>query len=337
MSSTSPRVTFLLSVRNVARTIAETIESILAQTLTDFELLILDDLSTDGTGQIIGGFRDSRIRAVTNPKHLNHSEAANLGLQLARSEYVARIDGDDLCLPRRGAVQADYLDAHPDVDIVGGCIETFTDGAGPSRRQLVQYPLTPGDVSATMLLRNVLAQPAVMLRKSALLAKGIQYDPACLRAEDYDLWGTCVIRGVKMANIPEVLVRYRLHDKQGMHLHLEACNQTARATRKRLIEHLGLRPDADMLAIHEAIGLDQFVPETTFITSAARWLETLAGANQRTGLFDQTALMRLLTGRYVTLTRFAMKYHLQPPNVAASPFAPYLHEGVLQELARRAA
>lgn len=325
----TPRLTFLLSVRNVAATVAATIESILAQTLSDFELLILDDVSTDGTAEVIARYRDKRIRALTNPTHLNHSQAANRGLALARADYVARIDGDDLCLPHRAAIQLEYLDAHPDIAIVGSFIQTFTDDPAAATGQIVQYPLDPPTVSATMLFRNTLAQPAVTLRKSMLSARQVEYDPLCIRAEDYELWGRCVMRGLRMANIPQVLVQYRIHPGQGMVRYLDACNATAQATRKRLIEHLGLRPTPAELTIHEALGLDQLVADPSFISDAAQWLVDLATANDRLARFDRQALMRLLTGRYVTLSRFAARHGLPSPDVSTSPFAPYLHPGVL--------
>jgi glycosyltransferase involved in cell wall biosynthesis len=327
--SQTPRVTFLLSVRNAAQTVGATIESILAQTMPDFELLILDDASTDATVRVIGSYNDPRIRVVINPTQLNHSRTANLGLSLARADYVARIDGDDLCLPRRAAMQADYLDAHADVAVLSSYFQTFSDDPAEGGGDIVALPLDSAAICATLLFRNAVAQPAVMLRKSMLAAKGIGYDPLCLRAEDYELWGRCAMAGLVFANLPEVLLRYRLHARQGVRLYAADCNATGEAVRRRLIEHLGLRPDAGALAIHEAIGLDRFVADPCFISAAAQWLTALAEANDRVRCFDQPALMRLLTGRYVTLSRFARSHLLPPPDIAASPFAAHLHPGVL--------
>jgi glycosyltransferase involved in cell wall biosynthesis len=327
--SATPRVTFLLSVRNVQATVGATIESVLAQTMADLELLILDDASTDETVRVINAYRDRRIRLVTNPTQLNHSRTANLGLSLANSEYVARIDGDDLCLPHRAAVQADYLDRHPDIAVLGSAFETFSDDPAEKAGEVIAPPLDSATIAVTLMFRNAIAQPAVMLRKSKLAEKGIGYDPLCLRAEDYELWGRCAVHGLVMVNLSDVLVRYRLHARQGVRLHAAACEATGVAVRKMLIAHLGLATDAANMAIHEAIAADQFVPEASFISDAAGWLTTLAQANQRRRLFDHSALMRFLTGRYVTLSRFARSHQLLLPDLAASPFAEYLYPGVL--------
>ena len=325
----SPRVTFLLSVRNCARTVGATIDSVLAQTMPDFELLVIDDVSTDATVEIVRNYRDPRIRLIVNPTHLNHSRSANLGLSLARAEFVARIDGDDLCLPQRAALQSDYLDAHPDVAILGACFETFSDLPNIPGGEIITPPLDSGSIAATLLFRNSIAQPAVMLRKSLLVRHGLEYDPLCIRAEDYELWARCAMHGLTFANLPDVLLRYRIHARQGVRLYAADCDETGRLTRRGLIQHLGLSPDSETLAIHEAIAQDQFSPTESFISSAARWLSTLANANDQLRRFDHAALMRLLTGRYVTLSRFAKTNRLPTPNIAASPFAAYLYPGVL--------
>jgi glycosyltransferase involved in cell wall biosynthesis len=325
----TPRVTFLLPVHNATATVAATIESILAQSLSDFELLILDDASTDTTVQVIGGYGDRRIRVEANPIRLQLPETLNRGLALARAEYVARIDGDDLCLPHRAAVQADYLDGHPDIAVLGSYFETFSDDPAEGGGQIVTPPLDSATISVTLLLRNTLAHPSVMLRKSALAANGLWYDSSAVCGEDYDLWARCAMRRLALANVPEVLVRYRLHAKQVTQLNASTVRATAAAIRQRLIEHLGLRPDPATLAVHEAIGLDEFLAEAPFICAAAKWLTALANANESRRCFDHQALMRLLTGRYVSLGRFAKRNHLLPPDIGASPFASYLHPGVL--------
>jgi glycosyltransferase involved in cell wall biosynthesis len=327
--SNAPRVTFLLSVRNAAHTVGATIESVLAQTMPDFELLILDDASTDETAQVVRGYHDPRIRLVTNPTQLNHSRTANLGLSLAKAEYVARIDGDDLCVPHRAAIQADYLDAHREVAILGASFETFSDEPSESAGQIITPPLDSPTIAATLLFRNAIAQPSVMLRKSVLAAKRIEYDPLCIRAEDYELWGRCAMRGLVFANLPEVLLRYRIHARQGVRLYAADCYATDRLVRRRLIEHLGLRPDQAALEIHETIVMDRYVADARFVSAAAQWLTALANANEQVRCFDHPALMRLLTGRYVTLCRFAKRHGLPQPDIAGSPFAAHLYPGVL--------
>ena len=179
-----------------------------------------------------------------------------------------------------------------------------------------------------LLFRNAIAHPSVMLRKSVLAAGGLEYDAAMVCGEDYDLWARCVMLRLSLANVPEVLVHYRLHAGQVTQVDAPAGRVTAEGVRRRLIDHLGLNSDPANLAIHEAIGLDQFVAETQFISAAARWMTALAEANESRRCFDHPALMRLLTGRYVTLSRFAKMHGLPQADISGSPFAPYLHPGV---------
>lgn len=324
----TPRVTFLLSVRNAARTVGATIESILAQTMSDWELLVLDAASTDATLCVIGGYRDSRIRVVASAYRQPLAESLNRGLAMARADYVARIDADDLCLPHRAGVQAEFLDAHEDMAVVGSQIETFTNDGAAGPGEIFKIPFDPAVVAATLLLRNVIAHPSVMMRKSVLASHGLAYDRSLGHVEDYDLWARCVTARVGLANMSDVLVRYRIHAAQLTQCNAAKDSAAAAGVRKRLIGCLGLRPDAETLAIHEAIASDQFIADAAFTSDAAQWLTDLAEANQRRRLFDHPALMRLLTGRFVSLCRFAARNFLPAPDIEASPFAPYLHPGV---------
>src|SRR5882672_2663017 len=116
-----PKVSVLLPVWNAERYLAGSIESVLDQTFADFELLIVDDASTDGSRALIERYRDRRIRLVENEKNLGVTRSLNLGLERARGRYVARADADDLCAPERLERQVAFLDAHPEVALVASC------------------------------------------------------------------------------------------------------------------------------------------------------------------------------------------------------------------------
>jgi glycosyltransferase involved in cell wall biosynthesis len=312
----TPRITFLLPVHNNAATIAQTIESILCQTLADFELLVMDDGSSDESAEIIRAYSDARIRIVRNERHLELAATLNRGLALVRAEYVARIDADDICLPRRAEVQADFLDAHPHVAVVGSFIETF--GEGDS--QTLRFPAKSCDISAAFVFRNTLAHPAVMLRKSALAVKNLGYDESFCRAQDYDLWARCAMAKVQLANVPEALVRYRLHANQATRRDSQTSRLAAADVRRRLIHFLELNPQPDELCVHEALSLNTFIPDEEFVSAAFQWLTDLAEANEQSRGFDQEAFLRVLTGRFISLGRFANLHQIQSPDIAGTPF-----------------
>ena len=124
-----PKISVVMPAYNAENYIREAIDSILAQTFRDFEFLIIDDGSTDHTVEIIRSYSDSRIRLYQNERNMGVAATLNRGLDLARGEYIARMDADDISLPERFAKQAAYMDAHPDVAVCGSNIILFSEGA----------------------------------------------------------------------------------------------------------------------------------------------------------------------------------------------------------------
>ena len=180
----APKVTVLLQVFNGWRYIAGAVDSVLSQTFRDFELLIVDDGSTDDTVEIVRGFEDSRIRLVRNSCRLKLSGALNRGLGLARGRYVARMDADDICLPTRLAVQSAFLDRHPEIGICGAHTQVF----GMKKWEIHRAPLGAETVHAHLFFDNPFVHPVVMLRKSLFDEHGLRYDGDYYPTEDYELW-----------------------------------------------------------------------------------------------------------------------------------------------------
>jgi glycosyltransferase involved in cell wall biosynthesis len=202
---TPPRVSVVLCVYNQAAYVAEAIASILGQTLTDLELIVVDDGSTDSSPEVIHRFTDPRIRYVRNERNLGHASSLNRGVALARGRYLAIMDSDDISLPERLARQVDFLDAHPDVAMCGSWVETF--GA---RTEVRRFPTEPAVLAVSLLLCCPFSTPTVMLRREAMLPEG--FDPRGL-AFDYAYWVEVANRA-PVANLPEVLLKYRLHAGQ---------------------------------------------------------------------------------------------------------------------------
>jgi glycosyltransferase involved in cell wall biosynthesis len=325
----NPKVTFLLPAYNAQATIADTIESVLSQSLTDLELLIIDDASTDSTSNIIARIKDPRIRIVRNPQNLELAATLNRGLTLAGADYIARIDSDDICLPHRAQTQFDFLETHSDIAVVGSFVETFTADLFETGTTIA-YPTDPALVAAGLLFRNTMAHPSVMLRNSALAAAKIKYDESIRRAQDYALWAACAAANLQLANIPEVLTRYRVHPGQATARESLASLTTAAAVRRSIIERLGIAPAEEELATHTHLALDDFPPSANFIHAAEEWLAKLHAANQKSKIFPADPFTRTLTGRFVALVRHAnsaaIPLHTPPEN---SPFAKYIHPNAL--------
>jgi hypothetical protein len=180
-----PKVSVLMAVHNAEKHLRPAVQSILDQSLADFEFLVVDDASTDRSRDILKSFHDDRIRLIQNVIHQGASSARNQGLGLARAEYVAILDSDDVAHLDRLAIQSAFLDKHPDVCLVGGTYEII-DELGRTKG-IQQVPTDAWTIRWKLLFGNPLGHSTVMYRRSAVLAAGA-YDPTLSFAEDYDLW-----------------------------------------------------------------------------------------------------------------------------------------------------
>ncbi|HEY8748520.1 MAG TPA: glycosyltransferase [Tepidisphaeraceae bacterium] len=208
----APPLSVVMAVRNVQRYVALAIESVLSQTFKDFEFLVIDDGSTDNTSSILADYarRDSRIRIIQGPSG-GLSAALNLGIAQARAPLIARMDGDDICLPTRFEKQIAFLQSHPEHVLVGSrCVLIDPDG-----RPIHEKPNTPlghEQIDAMLLkMEWPIVHPAVMMRADAF-AKAGAYLEKYKTVEDHDVFLKLAEIG-KLANLDEVLMYYRQHFK----------------------------------------------------------------------------------------------------------------------------
>lgn len=160
----NPKVTVLMPVYNGEEYLREAIESILFQSFGNFEFLIIDDGSTDDSINIIASYTDPRIRVITNGENIGIARALNKGIELARGKYIARMDSDDISLPKRFEKQVDFLDKNPEIGIVGSWIKTF----GGRKTIILAHPCNPEMVRIFFLFDSPLAHPTVMMRREFL-------------------------------------------------------------------------------------------------------------------------------------------------------------------------
>jgi Glycosyl transferase family 2 len=208
-------VSVLMPSYNCAPFIGAAIESVLAQTFSEFELLVIDDGSTDRTTEIVTRYADSdsRVRLIGRD-HYGLVETLNYGLDLARGCYLARLDSDDITTPQRLEVQKNFLDAHPEVVIIGSAYVPI-DQLGVSA-QVSFMPQSDVAIHWHSLFQNPFAHSSVMLRLDVLKMYGLSYDPAMQEAEDYSLWSQLLQHG-RGYNLPQPLVQYRQHPEQASH------------------------------------------------------------------------------------------------------------------------
>jgi glycosyltransferase involved in cell wall biosynthesis len=189
---------------------SESIESILNQTFDNFELIIIDDGSTDNSRDIVKSYHDNRIFLLENPHDFIRS--LNTGIATARGKYIARMDADDIMLPDRLEIQYRYMEKNPETDVCGCWMEAFGQESYP-----MKLPVKHEDIQAKMLFHSCLFHPTVMLRMesiSKLPSFPNIYKQEFIYAEDYKLWTDLAMAGLRFANIPEVLVKYRKSETQ---------------------------------------------------------------------------------------------------------------------------
>lgn len=246
-----PVVSVLMSVYNGERYLREAVDSILSQTFTDFEFIIIDDGSTDGTWGILNGYDDPRIRLLRNEENIGLTRSLNKGLALVQGEYIARMDADDISLPERFVRQVQYLEAHPSVGVLGTWIEHI-DQTGASQGNWCT-PTLPGVIGWYLIFGTCLAHPSVIMRREVIKQIG-SYCPAVLCAQDYDLWARASVV-TRIANVPEMLLQRRSWEGNIASRHSQAQEQTVvnvmRAMTTRL---LGSEVSAEAVA-----GLRQMV------------------------------------------------------------------------------
>lgn len=204
----SPKISIVMPAFNVEKYIGECISSVLNQSFKDFEFIIVNDGSTDNTELIINSFDDSRIKLISN-KH-DFIGSSNIGMSLAKGQYIARMDADDIMRENRLQLQYDFMQSNSQIDLSGGWMQAFGAYSG-----VIKYPVTHGEILLKMMFGSPMSHPAIFMRNQIKTVFPVVgnvrqiYDKEYIYAEDYKLWTTLAMKNFIFANIPEVLVDYR--------------------------------------------------------------------------------------------------------------------------------
>ncbi len=288
----NPTVTVLMPVHNGAAYLSEAIYSILQQSFRDFELLVVDDASTDDSVQIILAFRDNRIRLLRSPERLQISRALNWGLAEARGEYIARMDQDDISHTNRLAMQVRFLERWPEIGMCGTWARRLKSG------KLIQHYRLPSgfeNIRAFALFDNPFIHASVMIRQRALERNQLRYDETFVNAEDYDLWSR-TFSCFPSDNLRRTLLDSREHSQSMMYKAASDMNDKACRIVQRSLAVLGLKPDEEDLSFHRQLGTVRWPvsPDRATIDRAENWLLSLILKNRHIGFYDPKALKRVI-------------------------------------------
>jgi glycosyltransferase involved in cell wall biosynthesis len=202
-----PTISVIMPVYNTEKYVKESVDSILNQTFNDFELIIIDDCSSDGTVKVLESYSDSRIKLIQNTENLGLTKNLNKALDIAKGEFIARMDADDISLPTRFEKQVKAFRSNNALGICGTWFENFGDILGTTR-----YAITHEEIAFGLLYQSQFCHPSVMMRKSVLDEFQLRYDETFTTAQDYELWSRIIFK-TQASNLPEVLLKYRFHSQ----------------------------------------------------------------------------------------------------------------------------
>ena len=294
----TPDASVVMSVYNGGSFLAQAIESILGQSYSNFEFIIIDDGSSDGTTDAIGSYRDRRLRVIRHAQNAGLAVRLNQGIAVASGRYVARMDADDVSLPERLARQVAFMQAHPHVGACGTWIEV----AGEGIDQRWEYPASHRAIHARLLFDCPMAHPTVMFDRLHLQKARLSYDSSYPCAQDYDLWCRAV-RDLTLANVPEVLLVRRLHGEQVGRREANAQQRWAARIRRRQLQQLGLEPSDGQAAVHEAISTWSWTPTEAFLQAAEDWLHRLRQANRTADAYPEPEFSAVVGERWMAICR----------------------------------
>ena len=282
-----PRVSVLMAVYNCADYIGEAIDSVLAQTMADLELILVDDGSTDQSPEIMARYAEQDARVIVyRQENLGIGGATNQALRLARAPYVAILDHDDAMELERLAIQADHLDQHPNIAAVGS--QWFTMNSQSSLQGIDRQPTDPDSLFTLMFAYFAMHHPTIMARKEAILACGAYDHKARQGCRDYEVFLNLLLAGHRMTNLPCLLTRWRLNPRSVTHRKAKAQTEDCMTIRAnaftKMAAHDSQRADQVALALVRTFPagswfddkVAQLIPDPAPSPALLRWRELAA-------------------------------------------------------------
>lgn len=305
----NPLVSVVMSVYNSEKYLKEAIESILSQTYTNFEFIIVNDGSTDSSLEIIQEYmgKDERIVLISREnKGLPYS--LNEGIEKAKGEYIARMDADDISLPTRFEEQVRFMEESTEIGVCGTAIEIFGEKINS---KIYKNPEKHDEMKVRLLFSVCFAHPTVMIKKEILDKNQLKYNLEYVNAQDYELWSK-ISDVTIMANIPKNLLRYRVSensittttDKNQVELRYKLLSGVF----NRYVKQLGIKNTEEENKLHFTTGLNERIAkENIDLNFLNQYLNKLIKGNKATNFFDHKYLEQFLAKKFLTVIYFKIK------------------------------
>ena len=287
---TSPKISVLMSVYNSASYLKEAMDSVLNQSFPDFEFIIVNDGSTDKSAEIIQSYKDDRIFLVQNETNKGLIYSLNLGLDLVRGEYIARMDADDVCMPDRLKIQLAFMELSQKVGVLGSDYISFS---GSSSKHVSTY--AGSDVIKGFLLFSAtFCHPSLMIRKSVIDENNFRFSIEAKHVEDYELW-TRMSFSTEFESVKIPLLKYRSHSNQVSNTYRELQKKNSDKVRFEYLKKLGFEFTEKQLGIHQLVSSNEKIKSFSVLCEIENWLMDLGTQNKAKKCFEEDSFAVVLS------------------------------------------
>jgi len=310
-----PLISVVTALYNGERYIAETVQSILSQTIQDFEFIIVDDCSTDHGLEIVEKFKDPRIVIIKNSSNLKLTATRNIGLDRAQGRFIALIDHDDVAFANRFEIQLNAFERNQRLILVGsGAINIDESGNQLSGRP--QYIESPNETRARLLIRNHFVNSTILFKASS--QNKIRYRTEFPLAEDYDF----IVRMADFGEVhilPNILLKYRLHGSNYSKVMNEQMLILSGEVKRYQLAKMGIFPNEEEYAIHRSFEHFGSNYTNTSLGDMASWLNFLLKKNSAENIYEAQALERVITDELLNIAEKAALYGPESREILFNP------------------
>jgi glycosyltransferase involved in cell wall biosynthesis len=307
-----PIASVIMAAYNSELYIREAIDSILNQTLQDFELIVTDDCSTDRTAAILASYNDNRVRILHNDKNQGAPFSRNLAIRSAHGKYIAILDADDISLPNRLREQVEFLEENQDISGTGSYV--FEINSSGQKIRTVQHPIMAEHVKCSMLFRCSIVHSSAMIRRDFFINNHLFYNETFPCSQDYEMWSRAVFLG-KFSNFPQYLTLYRCSETQMSVMRKETQFKQAERVYHSLFLKLGVELTEKEMELHSFLITQKPFETQKNISEIADWARFIFKKNIEAKAFNKNdlaneILLRFLRFCKVNKVRFTKTIYL---------------------------
>jgi glycosyltransferase involved in cell wall biosynthesis len=296
-ATASPRVSVFMPVYNAEHYLNESIDSILNQSYTDYEFVIVNDGSTDRSAEVIKAYTDPRIRFIENQQNMGLIASLNIGLETCTGEYIVRMDQDDFSLPHRIEKQVRFMDENPEYGLIGCWFEDFGENI---ESKVVRYSSDDTHIRIRHLYQTHIAHPTAVLRKSVIDKFNLRFDASFVHGEDYAFW-VQMSAYCKLSNYPEMLVRKRDHPRNITNQFASTMQATCAKVKQKQFHQMGLDLNTDDVNLYTRFADSEWNFDSDEMKTLTQLLERIQSANEKSSFIPKDAYGQYLSSKFFHL------------------------------------